>query len=272
MIDDISMRLIQSIIDSQKNIIVIFSDDEEVILLNKEFKKFVNVSSVEQYKEVFEKFTDHFVPHPLYFNAEKIISPESWFDAVEKLEEMDKVVSILSHDYLPYAFSIDINSDVDGYKIVTLRDITQTLIKRLMIENKTNMDSNSGAYSKQYFLNIIQSYEDAASFNERTIAMILINIKNLNLSDDKDKLSEFVNYFKNIIRQDDMLVRWENDIFLLNFFVDKEENSKIMLEKLNNAIKNDIKCVKCRFTLGIKTEKESVRELIDRISETSCST
>ena len=88
----------QSIVDSQQNLIVIFHNDE-VVLINKAFKKFVAVSSIEEYKEHFPSFLDHFVPHPSYFNAEKIEPGESWFDAVMKMDEIDRIVRLLTPHY-----------------------------------------------------------------------------------------------------------------------------------------------------------------------------
>ncbi|MCW8955077.1 MAG: hypothetical protein OQK48_09080 [Sulfurimonas sp.] len=263
--DNISFDLMQSIVDSQQNLIVIFHNDE-VILINKSFKKFVAVSSLKEYKEVFPKFLDHFVPHPSYFNAEKIKSGESWFDAVMKMQEIDRVVSLLTPDYEPHAFSVDINSDVDEYKIVTLTDITQTLIKRIMIDNHANMDINSGAYSKNYFLHIAQSYEDAATFNEKIIGAILIKVDSDNFSSDNMALSNFANHFKKITRQDDMLIRWSDNTFLLVYLVDTVDNSKHMLEKLDDITSKDaIGGVNYTFTLTTQKEKESIKELIKRV-------
>jgi len=265
MIDGISINLIQNVIDAQRDMIIIFYDDE-VILINKVFKNFVSVSSIEQYKSVFENFIDHFVPHPSYFNAEKIAPSKSWFDAVMKLDEIDRVVSLLNSNYEPHAFSIDINKDVQGYKIVTLTDVTQTLIKRIMTENKTNMDKDSGAYSKSYFLQISQSYEDAAIFNEKIIATVLIKIESSNLGNGNNILSDSVDKFRNITRQDDILIRWSDNAFLLFYLIDNPNNSHFMLNKLDSInLKNGIEGVKYTFTLTTQKENENVKALIKRI-------
>lgn len=265
MSDNISFDLMQSIVDSQQNLIVIFHNNE-VVLINKAFQRFVAVSSIKEYKEVFPAFLDHFVPHPSYFNAEKIEVSESWFDAIMKMEEIDRVVSLLTPDYEPHAFSVDINSDVDEYKIVTLTDITQTLIKRIMIDNRANMDVSSGAYSKNYFLHISQSYQDAATFNEKIIGAILIKVDTANFSSDDMALSEFADHFKSITRQDDMLIRWSDNTFLLVYLVDNADNSQHMLEKLDAITSKDaVKGVNYTFTLTTQKENESIKELIRRV-------
>ncbi len=60
MLNEISLSLIQSIVDSQKDLIVIFHDGKEV-LINQAFKKFVGTSSMEQYREDFGPFLNNFV-------------------------------------------------------------------------------------------------------------------------------------------------------------------------------------------------------------------
>lgn len=253
MTHDTSMALVQSIIDSQKEMIVLFYEDE-VFLINRAFQKFVSVASLQEYKEEFGAFVNNFVPHPSYFNANKIEEGDTWFDSIIKLDEVDRVVSMLTPTYDPHAFSVDIDDGVLGYKIVTFTDITQTLIKRIMIENNANMDIRSGAYAKKYFLQIAQSYQDAALFNEKIIGAILIKVESAN----EEELATFATEFKNITRQDDMLVRWNDNSFLLVYLSDNVDNAQKMLDKLYNVSGAD-------YTLLIQQENESIKELIARV-------
>ncbi len=268
--DKTSLALIQSVIDSQKDLIVLFQGDEP-ISINKAFKRFVSTSSVEQYKAEFGSFVDNFVPHPSYFHKEKMASKENWFEAILKLDEIDRVVSMMTSDYEPHAFSVDIQSSIEDYKIVTFTDITQTLIKRIMIENNANMDVQSGAFAKKYFLQISRSYQDAAVFSEKIIGAILIEASladGSNISSSQDNLSAFSNHFKNNIRQDDMWIRWQENAFLLIFLVDSMTNAEKMLEKLRNLGNTlGIKDINCRFSLKTQNENETIKEFILRIEE-----
>ncbi len=268
--DKTSLALIQSIVDSQKDLIVLFYEDEP-ILINKAFKRFVSTSSIEQYKAEFGTFVDNFVPHPSYFHKEKMAPKENWFDSILKLDEIDRVVSMMTSNYEPHAFFVDIQSSIEDYKIVTLADITQTLIRRIMIENNANMDTKSGAYAKKYFLQIARSYQDAAVFNEKIISAILIEVSPVdgsNISSSQDTLSAFSNHFKNSIRQDDMWIRWEDNTFLLIFLVDSVTNAEKMLEKLRILSSTlSTKDVNCKVSLKIQEENETIKELISRVEE-----
>ncbi len=265
--DDISMALIQSIIDSQKDLIAVFCGDK-VMLINEAFKNFLNISSQEEYEREYPSFLEHFVPHPSYFNAEKIEPEESWFDTVMKLEDIDRVVSMMTPDFDPYAFSIDIIKSAEDYKIVTLTDITQSLIKRIMIDNRANLDVQSGAYSKNYFLHIAQSYQNAANFNEKIIGAILIKADGDNFSSDEEALGKFSKHFQSITRQDDMLIRWSDNSFLLIYLVDNADNSQQMLKKLDDITSREaIQGFNYTFTLTTQKENETIKELIERIGE-----
>jgi hypothetical protein len=265
---DVSLALMQSIVDSQKDLIVIFHNGEPV-LINKAFKKFFSTSSLEQYKTDFGAFVDNFVPHPSYFHAQKIEAGDNWFDSILKLPEIDRVVSMITPEYEPHAFSVSIDRSVEEYSIVAFTDITQFLIKRIMIENHANMDVRSGAYAKKYFLQIAQSYQDAAIFNEKIFGAILIKAKkekDTSLSNDENLSGTLVEHFKSITRQDDMLIRWDDNAFLLIYLVDNADNAQMMLEKLQVLAKKEhIQGVEYTFTLKTQQENESIKAFIKRV-------
>lgn len=268
MSDTLSFALVQHVINTQKDLIVLFRDDD-IILSNKAFNRFFAVTSCEQYKKEFGAFINNFVPHPSYFNKDKIQAGENWIDAILKLPESDRIVSMMTPSFEPHAFSVGI-SKVDAHIVVTLNDITQSLIKRIMIENQANMDLQSGAYSKEYFLHVAQSYEDAAQFNEKILGAILIDAKRKDakaLHDNEESLSALVSHFKGNIRQDDMLVRWSREAFLLIFLVDSDFNAQRMFHKLQSIVNHDtIQDISCQLNLKVQEKNEDIAALIRRLT------
>ncbi|MDY0122743.1 hypothetical protein [Sulfurimonas sp.] len=249
--EEISLAIIQSISDSQQDLIVVFEDDAPIVI-NRAFKKFFAVSSLDDYKEEFGPFVNNFVPHPSYFHSEKIAKGSNWVDAILELDDSERIVSMMTSAYEPHAFLVKLRK-IEGYVIAVFEDITQTLIKRIMIENNASIDQQSGAYAKNYFLHIAQSYQDAASFNKKIISAILIKCE----TKTESELPELVKHFKGIIRQDDMLIRWEDDSLLLIYLVDNLTNAQRMMDKIyTNG---------CSFTLITQKEKESIKEFIKRI-------
>ena len=168
---------------------------------------------------------------------------------------------------MPFLPSMD--KSFEDYAIVTFTDITRDLIKRIMIENNINIDKISGAYAKKYFLQIAKNYEEAAIFNEKILGAILISVdeeKNPDFFRDEKALRSFVDRFKNITRQDDMLVRWENSKFLLIYLVDSEQNAGQIVKKLQTLIQsNDMKNLGCKLSSAIQKEHESITSLVKKV-------
>ncbi|MFK5937738.1 MAG: hypothetical protein QM497_04985 [Sulfurimonas sp.] len=253
-----------SILKNQNNLTIIFQNDK-AIFTNLAFNIFFGVASTKEYNSNFGPFEKNFVPHPAYFNEEKIEGSETWFDAILKLKEIDRIVSILSQVYEPCAFSISINSDVEDFKIVTLEDITKSLIKRIMIQNHANIDLKSGAYAKDYFLQIMTHYEDAAAFNEKIVGLTFAKIET-DESLDAQNLKTFVSHFTDTIRQDDMFVRWNNKTFLLVYLVDNKTKSTQVVNKIQEMVNNNITShLNCKLTSISQDAKESLSVLINKI-------
>ncbi len=257
MTESTSLALVQNIIDAQENLIAIFSDSK-LVLANGVFLRFFSASSIEDFLSSFRNFEDSFVLHPTYFNREKIASGENWLESILKLSENERMVSMMTPSYEPHAFSVGVGSSIENYTVVTFTDITQTLIKRIMIESNTSIDIMSGAYDKKYFLHIAKSYEDAANFNEKLIGITKIILNEETLDDDALKL--FVQNYKKIIREDDMLVRWDNKEFILVYLIDDALKAKSVVSKLE-AIKN----ISLSFVSVIQNKDESINKLIKRL-------
>ncbi len=258
--DNVPLSLLASVSNLQKDFIVVFEDDK-VIFTNNSFNRFFNVGSTEQYNERFGDFVNNFVPHPSYFHKDKVLNGESWIDAIDKLDENDKVVSMLSQTYEPHAFGVKVDSKVNGYSVVVFKDITQDLIKRIMTKNHANIDEDSGAYAKTYFQHMTKTYQEAAVFNEKIVSILSIVIPK-----EEVDFKKFVDDLHLMIRHDDMLVRWSENRFLLVYMVDDEENAKKVLTKFQNIASSDTFSVyDCKLKLHVQNKDENLSSLIKRV-------
>ena len=224
-------ELIQSIVDTQENLVVVI-EDEKPILINKAFREFFGVGSFEQYNRDFGAFVNNFVPHPSYFHTGKIEEGETWVEALNSLEDKDKIVSMLSTNHEPRAFSAKIDDTHEAYTVLSFEDISANLIKCIMIENDMNMDKSSGAYSKDYFLHTAEILQDGASYNEKDIGLSLVHLYDAN----EEGLRSAVSKIKAVIRQNDILVKWAGDILLLAYLVDEEDNAVLFTKKIHSLM------------------------------------
>ena len=264
MLDETCLELIKSIINTQKDLVVVFRGDVPV-MTNKAFNSFLGLSSFDDYISDAPSFIEHFAMHPSYFNKDKIENGDSWFESILRLEEENRVVSMINTKYEPRAFMLSIENSVDNFKFVIFEDITQDLIKRIMIENNANIDKKSGAYSKEYFLQICNNLEEAAVFNEKIIGLSSITLLGENIL-DAEIIKSFVKSFKSTIRQDDMLVRWSNDKFIFVYLVDSTTNASLVVLKLKEVVD---KILPTTLTYSYKSvfqkDGEKISKLLDSL-------
>ncbi|MDD5157847.1 hypothetical protein [Sulfurimonas sp.] len=247
-------KLFKSTIDRQKDLIVLLHNNTP-ILFNKAFIDFTNIDTPKEFIREYSSIFSRFVPYDSYFHAGNIENLEHWVDEFIKLPEEEKIVSMLDYKIDAYAFSLDVQTPALDYALLTFTDISQDLIKRIMIENDTSIDKESLAYDKKYFMHTLQSFYNAAIFNKKTIGITIIDLVTQNVINEKT-LKDFVTHIKGIIRKNDMLVRWGEKQFLLAYFVDTAENSEKISEKLRQESHY-------RIRLGTAIQKEG--EEIDHI-------
>ncbi len=227
-------ELIQIVIDAQESLVMII-EDETPQMMNRAFCSFFNVDSFESYQKNFGAFTNSFVPHPSYFHTGKVQEGESWIDALGALDEQDRIVSMLNIAHEPRAFSVKIERSHDSYTVLSFTDISANLIKCIMIENDVSMDKATGAYNKEYFIHTSEILQDGAAYNEKKIALTMINISDA----DEETLADLVKKIKGSIRQNDMLIKWSYETLLLAYLVDEENNAMLFSKKLHELMEKE---------------------------------
>lgn len=267
--DHVCSQLFLSIINTQKNLIVLLHNHEP-ILFNQAFLDFTNVTSVKHFLREFGSLTNRFVPHESYFHIGKAPNPDEWTTALMELPEMDRIISMLNYRIEPYAFSVSAQTPVPGYTIVIFTDISQDLIKRIMIENDVSIDKESGAYDKDYFTHTSKSFSEAAIFNKKLIGVTMIELMSSD-TEAEHYLHDFSSSIKSNIRQSDMLVRWGKKSFLLAYLVDSSENAFKFSRKLLSVMREEpfqnLKTLSMRLGTSVQQNKEELSHIIARAQE-----
>jgi hypothetical protein len=254
--DNVFTKLFQAAIDTQKNLIVLMHNNTP-ILLNKAFQNFTGMHTAREFLREFGSLPSRFVPHDAYFHENKCTNPDEWITELQDIPEVDRIVSMINYRAEPHAFSVTLESPVDEYVIISFTDISQELIKRIMIENDVTIDKESGAYDKDYFIHTLKSYQDAALFNRKSVALTLIE-----LVDADSNLIHFIMTLKANIRQSDMLIRWGKKSFLLAYLIDLPETTLNIVQKVRQKSPCTI-----RLATAVQQEHEPIHEMIYRVEK-----
>ena len=264
--DHVCSQLFLSAINTQKNLIVLLHNNEP-ILFNEAFIDFTNTPSVKHFLREFGSLTNRFVPHDSYFHIGKVPNDVEWTTALMELPENDRIISMLNYRIEPHAFSVSVETPVSGYKIITFTDISQDLIKRIMIENDVSIDKESGAYDKEYFNHTSKSFFEAAVFNKKLIGITMIELMSSNSGADL-YLHDFCFSIKSNIRQSDMLVRWGKQVFLLAYLIDSSENAQKFSRKLLTVMREEpfqsLSNISMRIGSTVQTDNDDIYSIISR--------
>ncbi len=227
--------LLQSLLDTHDQMVLVL-EEEMVAFANSTFLHFFGLASLLEFKREVGMLEHRFVPHDSYFHAGKIESDERWYEALAALPEQERIVSMINTQIVPHAFEVKVMTGIGRYVVVTFRDVTKELIKRILIQNDANTDKASGAYSRDYFMHTSASLQDAANFNKKHIHLTTIVLDST--LNDEASIRSFVALIKQNIRVDDMLVRWNERTFVLAYLVDADSFGDIVTMKLEHLLKS----------------------------------
>ncbi len=267
--DHVCSQLFLSVINTQKNLIVLLHNNEP-ILFNQAFMDFTNTPSVKHFLREFGSLTNRFVPHDSYFHIGKVPNPQEWTTALMELPEIDRIISMLNYRIEPHAFSVSAQTPVEGYTIITFTDISQDLIKRIMIENDVSIDKESGAFDKEYFVHTSKSFLEAAIFNKKLIGITMIELMSSD-SEAVQYLHDFCFSIKSNIRQSDMLVRWGKQVFLLAYLIDSSDNAMKFSRKLLTVMREEpfqnLTNISMRIGSSVQSENDDIHSIISRANK-----
>lgn len=248
------LLLLQSSIDIHESPVALLRHSEP-IALNRSFLKFCNVSSLKEFNREFGSLIYRFVPHDDYFHSGKVDEAERWLESLTALPQGERIVSMLDHKVEPYAFELIITHPMEGYSIITFKDVSQDLIKRILVENDATIDAESGAYRQDYFLHTLKSFQEAARFNRKQVGITMCEFRN----EDCDPKT-FAQAIKSSIRHDDMLIRWSKKRFILAYLIDMEQSTEPIDTKIRAKSPYPI-----RLSSDVQNDIDDIRMLIRKV-------
>lgn len=235
-------RNLEKFINTQDNI-VILTDGKELNFANEKFFRFLGFTNLLSFKEQHSCICEFFIENDKFFHLGKIDDKENWIKKMQLLPAEQRIVSMMGTDFNIYAFSVAINEFDKDLLIVSFTDISQTMIEHFKLEAKIIHDKLTSAYNREYFeqnyQNIINKYE-GDGFH---LAIALLDIDFFKTVNDTyghdvgdDVLIQFVKTIQKYSRQDDILIRWGGEEFILILKVTSKKSLIKALEHIRKVL------------------------------------
>ncbi len=269
---------IMSILDMQDNI-VILTDGEELNFANKKLFDFLGYSDLEEFKLHHKKLSECFIENDRFFHLGKLKEGENWLEVVSNLPSSEMVVSMMGKDFQLYAFTIKINDFDEENKIVSFADISSTMLENIELKDKTIHDKLTGARNREYFENnykrFIEKYESENAFFGLAV-LDIDHFKEVNDNYGHDVgdavLIQFVQTVQKHSREEDILIRWGGEEFIMMLKVKSMNDLHKILESLRHSIeRQDFHTVgtkTCSIGGTLYKDNEDIMVTIKRADET----
>ena len=232
----------QQILDSQKSIVIV-NDGQDIINVNQAFLSFFEVESLEEFKQRDHCICDCFRQNDRFFHLGKVPNDASWLEFAMDLKDSERMVQMENNkgDYCIFNFSITKFSK--GRFIIAFNDITDTMVEHFELENRATTDYLTGARNRSYFNHIFPVLCDVAQQANKDLGLIMFDIDHFKSINDTHGhnvgdgiLKEIVALVKRTIREEDLLIRWGGEEFILVVKVHNIVSAERIAENLRQAI------------------------------------
>lgn len=233
---------LERFIDTQDNI-VILTDGKTITFANKKFFDTFGYKDLEAFQKEHQCICELFIRDDKFFHLGKINEEGNWIEEIDKLTPSNKIVSIKGTDSKVYAFSVSIKQFNKALKISSFTDISQTMLEHFRLEEKTIRDKLTGAYNREYFEQNYKQLLKKYNQGDSHLAIAMLDIDHFKLVNDTyghsvgdDVLIQLVKTIQKYSREDDTLIRWGGEEFILILRVNSKENLTRALEHLRKVL------------------------------------
>lgn len=218
---------IQSILDAQENIVYV-AEHGSIIYANQPFFDFFAVTSLEDFLQHESCICGRFLQNDLSFTPSSV-DGKVWIHEILALEKSKRIVAMKSSTNEKRFFSISIKELVSDRYIITLNDISQSLLRELFLKNKAYHDPLTGILNRQYFYD----YYDENRRDIASLGIIMVDLDYFKRINDTyghamgdEVLKQSADAIQNSIRNDDTLIRWGGEEFII--LINTAKNSQLI--------------------------------------------
>jgi len=270
-------RYLQSILDSQDNMIVV-ADREKIHEVNISFLQFFGFYSPDDMVNNIQRVGEMTV------EAEGCLKPAEaksmWLDALDSNDEQGQyrlVAFMREGEETPRYFSVKFRplSIESELFVLEFSDVTAIEERSREFETRANYDALTRIYNRRRFLELLAlGIENAKRLNHE-MSIVFFDIDHFKSINDTyghntgdDVLRGLASLVSATIRKDDIFARWGGEEFLILIESTGIENAARMAEKLRKAIMDhefpEVKQVTCSFGVTSYSPGDTGESFINR--------
>lgn len=260
--------------EMQQNMIVLTSVKSPEYA-NTAFYDFTGFDSMEDFFNMHTSVHELFIPFDFYFHAGKIKDHENWIHALNILSDNKRIVSMEDRHNIPHAFAVSVTPFDDQRYILSFSDISSTMQDFIDLGNKATHDQLTGAYNRAFLESKWEKIVHKIGSLEKELYVIMLDIdhfKNVNDTYGHDRGDSVLKYFVKVlsesIRNDDILIRWGGEEFILLISVTSKEKSLQIAEHLRHMVETanfeEIEYLTCSIGVALYRNSENISETIKR--------
>ena len=266
---------LQKFIDAQSSI-VILTDGKKIKFANKAFLEFLGCRELDDFLKEHSCICERFEADDAFFHLGKLPSEESnWITFMLSLSGRQRVVAIKDKNKIRHVHTVLINEFDNQSYVITFSDISDNILEKLELEQQATKDQLTGAYNRVYFHNNIERLlAQHRKYNVLT-GLFFVDIDHFKEVNDKyghgvgdSVLREVVKLMQTYTRDDDKVIRWGGEEFVL---ITQAINIKGVLkqaEHLRSIIEKHhfetVGHITCSFGCSLYSHKDNER-IIDAI-------
>ena len=269
---------LQRFIDAQDSIVVL-TDGKHIKFANQTFYEFFGYSDLASFEKEYDCICDRFIEDDVFFHLAKVKPDEAtWIESLLNLTGRQRIVSMQNAESTPYAFSVSISQYDEQSYVVSFTDISDTMIEKLQLKQQTLVDELTGAYNRVYFNQSVDYVVHRHCQNNFTTCVIFFDIDHFKQVNDTyghdvgdDVLKKVVSLVQRYTRDDDKLIRWGGEEFVILTSCESMEGAYKNAEHIRSVIEqNDFRPVEkvtCSFGCALYDGHSDIRQTVKKADD-----
>jgi diguanylate cyclase (GGDEF)-like protein len=276
--NEITMREnIQTILNSQDNMLVIIDENMHLTYANQKFFSLLDISNIEEFYNKFEFLSDIFLKDKRFFFPEE---KQNWIKELLKLQEEQRITSIIDQkDFSQKAFILKpVYLEKTKSYLCSFTEYTKLALETQNLSKKAYTDALTNIPNRAKFNEDLHKEIEYFERYNSPFCLALFDIdlfKHVNDTyghDIGDKiLQELASLVSTKIRTTDIIARWGEEEFVIILNQTSVQEAFSIAETLRKSIEQNIFTqnlkITCSFGISQVVKKDTQKTLFKRVDE-----